>query len=58
MNIESTGGLVAKIGTKEILLISNVVISILVLGLIHHKKKADKLEKENIEIKAKEKGGN
>lgn len=57
MKIESTGGLIANIGAKEILIVADVVTSILVGVATYFKRKCDRLEKELIELKSKEKGG-
>lgn len=57
MTLESTGGLVAKIGAKEILMAADVVTSVLMGVAIYFKRKCDRLEKELIELKSKVKGG-
>ena len=51
MKIESTGNLIATVGTKEILMVTDVVLTGAALAIAFFKRKCDKLNAENIALK-------
>jgi cell division protein FtsB len=51
MTFESTGNLIATVGTKEILIVADIVLTGAVLAVALFKRKCDKLNAENIALK-------